>query len=370
MQPLVFLVIANDLDHVNTESRAIGGSEFQFYSLINLLQHKYKITCYNKKKETVVLENVTYKNLEELVKDELASDTTIIVGRCLPHLESPLYNKMKKNRIYLWWQDYVHRDGPSSRVPFLVGYSEESGRLYSQMNAKDRFRNDILIPMMETKQLHHVFNSTYSKTTTISFFSEFGLQLDPQKCHMIYNCIYPKNFVDRPLSHEINVNQIVYASAWTKGLSMVLDLFKYISAKDPNFQLVLMSPGYEWDTVKQFIPSLKQNFGNRVIIQGPSDKLKYSEIIAKSLCVMSARFPETFGCVFAESCFLGTPVIADIYSGAVREMIDPGFIVNYDNKDQVFRKLVEIRNQRTKMSIELRDEFKVDHILQQWIDRI
>lgn len=370
MQSLVFLVIANDLDHVNIESRAIGGSEFQFYSLINLLKNKYNITCYNKKKETVVLENVSYKNIDEFINDELASDTTIIIGRCLPQLDSLLYNKMKNNRIYLWWHDYVHRDGPSSRIPLLVGYSEENRDIYTKTNVKDRFKNDILIPMMETKQLHHVFNSSYSKSSTISFFSEFGLHLEPHKCHMIYNCMYPKNFVDRPLPYEINANQIVYASAWTKGLPMVLDLFQYISSKDPSFQLVLMSPGYEWDTVKQIVSSLKQNFGNRIIIHGPSDKMKYSDIIAKSLCVMSARFPETFGCVFAESCFLGTPVIADIYSGAVREMIDPEFIVNYDDKDKVFRKLIDIRNQRTKMRIELRDEFKEKHISQQWIDLV
>lgn len=373
MRSLVFLVISDDLDHLNIESRPIGGSEFQFYSLIHLLQKKYRITCYNKKKESVVLEQVLYKNFNELKTDDLAPDTSIIIGRFMPHTESVLFHKIKNNRMYLWWHDYVSQDSVSSRMPFLIDCSEESKQKYTRMNDKESFKNDILIPLTKTKQLQHVFNSTYSKRNTISLFSNFNLQLESHnQCHFIYNCLYSKQFIDfkRPSPDEINVNQIVFASAWTKGVSIILDLFQYISARDLNFQLVLMSPGYEWANVQNFVPSLKEKFGNRIIIHGPCDKKKYSEVISKSLCVMSGRFPETFGCVFAESYFLGTPVIADVQSGAVKEIIDPTFIVNYDDANEVFQKLVDLRSRRTKIHIDLRDEFREEHILQQWINLI
>ena len=69
---------------------------------------------------------------------------------------------------------------------------------------------------------------------------------------------------------------------------------------------------------------------------------------------MAPRFPETFGCVFAESYYLGVPVIADIHSGAVKEIIDNEYIVDYDYPEKVYEK---IQSLKTRPAIKLDDKF-------------
>ena len=75
-------------------------------------------------------------------------------------------------------------------------------------------------------------------------------------------------------------------------------------------------------------------YSDNIIIHGPVNKEQYTKIIKESLVVLTTTFQETYGCVFAESYYLGTPVIADYRSGGVKEIIDNNYIVNFDNKKE------------------------------------
>jgi glycosyltransferase involved in cell wall biosynthesis len=128
-----------------------------------------------------------------------------------------------------------------------------------------------------------------------------------------------------------------------------------------------MSPGYEYDNYKNSIDQLKNMFKNRILILGPKNKYEYSKIIKQSLCVLSPPFPETFGCVFSESYYLGTAVIADIQSGAVSEIIDNNNIINYNTPNIVLEKLKQLRENSENISVKIDPKFLIDDILNKWI---
>ena len=125
-----------------------------------------------------------------------------------------------------------------------------------------------------------------------------------------------------------------------------------------------MEHGYESN--RECENEMKQKFGNNVEILGPQNKEKYAEIIKSALCVLISSFPETFGCVFTESYYLGTPVFADYRSGAVAEHLDKQFVLDYDNPEEVFNKLEWLRNERRFLDIKLDSKFLLDYNIEKW----
>lgn len=367
MEPLIFIDITKSLDHEQVKKTAIGASEYQFYSLINKLQHDYKITCYNKSMGSIV-GNVKYKNFEkDLCVDDIHPGITIIITRHLLDFESKSYQKIKRNKMYVWWHDYVcSRDSPMSRCPFLVNYKGEKKQKYENIMDKQSFKQDILQEYTSNKNIQHIFNSNFTQKEFNGFLKNFDVYIEQGRQHVIYNAMYTELFVKRPDQSEINVNQIVYASAWTKGINIVLNVFQYICQNDPYFTLTLMSPGYEWESVQKLIPQINEIFKGRVQVIGPQNKENYSRILGTSLCTLTGRFPETFGCVFAESYYMGTPVLADVTTGAVKEIIGHENVVNFDDVKEILTRLQKMRDKRKSMNVQLKEPFTEQYILKQW----
>ena len=65
-----------------------------------------------------------------------------------------------------------------------------------------------------------------------------------------------------------------------------------------------------------------------------------------------------------ESYYLGTPVIADCRSGALKEFIDNKFIINYENPIEFLQRINELKKERPK--IQLADKFKLEYNINLW----
>jgi glycosyltransferase involved in cell wall biosynthesis len=96
-------------------------------------------------------------------------------------------------------------------------------------------------------------------------------------------------------------------------------------------------------------------------------KYDYAILVRSSLCVLTTTYQETFGCVFSESYYLGTPVIADIRSGAVKEIIDNNYIVNYDNPSEIYSKIKKLQIIRNNLIIELEEKFLFENNFKKWL---
>jgi glycosyltransferase involved in cell wall biosynthesis len=245
---------------------------------------------------------------------------------------------------------------------------ENNESLINYYNSKlDLFKKYLIENFVEKKTIHFIFNSEHCKNMFVHYLKEFGISIEDNRLIVIYNILYEEEFISIKNKHiPVLKNQLVYASAWQKGIEDIISIFEYILQKDSSYILILMHPGYGMEIYENYKKYLLQKFPNNIVIKDSLSKDKYSEIIKESLCVLSSRFNETFGCVFAESYYLGTPVIADIGSGAVKEIIDNYFIVNYNNKEQVFNKIKEISYKRDHMNIKLPDKFLFNENFNKW----
>jgi len=352
---IIFVDYTCGLTHSSIKNIPIGGSEFQFYNLIYNLSKTFEIVCYNSINDILKIDNITYDNCNNFPSDLCINDI-IIFQRFLPY-EHEVMNKLNNNRIYLWVHD----------IPHFSIFLKNTDNLCNYYNCNnEKFKNDYLIPIQKNSNINFILNSLACKEAFNKFLSKFNVSIEEHRKHIIYNILYVEEFNNED-NVKIDINNIAYGSAWSKGIKKIVDIFDYIYRKDSNVTLSLMNPGYDYDNFKAYAIQLKEKYGENVIIYGPLKKKDYSKVIKTACCVFAPSFYETFGGVFAESYYLGTPVIADKHSGAVVEIIGKENIVDYNNIDEVYNKYVEIRNDRYKLNINLDEKFTLDYNINLWV---
>lgn len=352
---IIFVDYTSSHTHSSIKNRAIGASEYQFYNLIKQISNYKHIYCYNFIKEIIEIDNITYDNFDNFI-DNISNDDIIIFQRFLPNNQIIL-NKILNNKIYLWIHDI---SGPA----LFLKNDTQLQNYYTNNNIK--FKEDYLNNIQNNKNYNFIYNSLFCKKLFGEYLLKYDITIDENRNHLIYNILYDDELKIINDNKQININNIVYASAWQKGIEKVISIFDFIYTKDNSITLTLMSPGYDYHNFKDYEQKLKDKYKNNIIILGPLNKQEYAHIIKKSCCVISSTFQETFGCVFAESYYLGTPVIADKKSGAVIEIIGEENIVNYNNYDEVYNKFIEVKNNRDKLIINLDEKFSLDYNLKLW----
>ena len=346
MNKLVCIDLTSCLTHRSIKNRAIGASEYQFYNLLNELQSVMEIRCFNHHSSYEKVDSIEYNSYKTIETDP--SDI-VLVQRFYP-TEPIILSKMAKNKTFVW----IH-DIPDFSI--FLGNSAPLQLLYR--NDINKFKNEVLLPILTNSSIHFVANSKHTYTLFNEFIQRYAGVTNYERCSVIYNALYSDEF-DRTPVDKIP-KRLIYASAWQKGIEKVIDIFRYVLARDPEYSLTLLSPGYDWGHFQNYAKQLQTEFGSKLLLLGPSTKADLCTAIKQSVCCLSSTFNETFGCVFAESCYLGTPVIADVRSGAVREIISDEFIVNYDSVESVWSKI-----QAVPSSIMVRPEFLSEPILLKW----
>jgi glycogen synthase len=289
---------------------------------------------------------------------EINTEDIIIIQRMFPS-DIQILNKILYNQIYFWIHDLVEDNIFLDNNKKFIKYFK---------NNQKKLKHLLNINFIE-KNIYFILNSNFTKKIFIDYFNKFDIIIDENKIKVIYHILYEDEFIKIKYNYKttINLYDLVYASAWQKGIWDVIKLFDLILSKDEKFKLILLSPGYDLEGFKQYQIDLKKKYGDKIVILGPINKVEYSKIIKSSLCVLTSKFSETFGCVFAESLYLGTPVIGDINSGAVPEIIGSNNIVNYDNLDQFYEKLMEIKNNRNIINFDLNDKFSFEYNYNLWL---
>lgn len=296
------------LTHESVKNCAIGASEYQLYNLIETLSEKREIICYNW--SDTKIGNVTYKPISQLENDTFYPSDIIIVQRFC----NAIPKKLENRKVYVWVHDFVCQD------VFTKSF----------------------------ENIEFIFNSEFNRENYLQNYKKY--HPTPCKSRIIYNMLYSSEFDKAECVVE---NKIVFASAWVKNIHIIIKLFRVLLSMS-DIRLDLLSPGYEYSAFTEYKQILEDEFKDRIFIHGPLKKQDYSKVLKSSICVLAPRFPETFGCVFAESYYLGVPVIADIHSGAVKEIIDNEYIVNYDCPEKVYEK---IQSLKTRPTIKLDDKF-------------
>ncbi len=358
MKKIVIIDLTSNFTHAFINNKSTGASSHQLYNLIKSLLKKYSIVCYNKIVSTLEIDGVKYMNYNNLYYDTINVSDIILVQKFFP-IDVNILNKIVKNKIYFWIHDLIENKIFLNNEKKYIDYFNEEPEKFKQ------FLNAIFIK----KNVNFVLPSNFTKKIFFDYFTKLDIEINPLKVNIINHILYDNDFKTyKKKDIPINLYNIVYASAWEKGVWDVIKLFDYLLSKDNNYRLILMSPKEIIPTLEQYKKDLIFKYGDKICILGPMEKTEYCKIIKSSLCVLSSKFSETFGSVFAESLYLGTPVIGDVNSGTVPEIVGSNYIINYDYLDKFYDKLIEIRTNRKTLNITLNNKFSFDENIKLWFN--
>lgn len=355
----IFIDTSTTLTHNDVTNKAIGASEYQFYNLLKNLAEKKEVFCFNFNNNTQKIDNVNYVNIQQIIPFQINENDIIVFQRFFPN-DVNLLNKVINNKVYVWVHDLTCIE------VFVGGNKQLTPQLHENPSS---FKNNILGFFIDKPNVHFIFPSDAAKSVFVDFFEIYGYNIDSKRLNVIYNILYPDEFESVKISHDITFNkyQLVFASAWTKNIRDVIAVFDYIHSKNNQYKLVLMSPGWDTPLFVEYGRELKEKYGTSIEILGPQNKTSYAQVIQSSLCVLTSTFKETFGCVFAEAYYLGTPVIADIRSGGVCEIIDKDYVVDYRDLESVYQKVCQLSEIRGIMKVKLDEKFMMDMNIEKWL---
>ncbi len=187
-----------------------------------------------------------------------------------------------------------------------------------------------------------------------------------------------RKFIYNPLSFfpdkvsECKTKQVIAVGRYTyqKGFDMLIESWKYIKEKHPDWVLKIYGGGERKDFIK-----LRDSFGleENVFLESSSDNIidKYCE---SSIFVLSSRF-EGFGMVITEAMACGLPAVSFECPSGPRDIIndgEDGLLVENGNIKQLAEKisyLIENDELRKEMGKKARinvEKFKIENIAKQW----
>ena len=356
---IIFIDPICNLNHYTIKNIAIGASEYQFYNLIYNLSLKTgsNIICFNNCENDQKIDNIEYINFSKFMGTPIDTNDKIVIQRIF--LNDPNFiKKIIKNKIFLWIHDLICPQIFLSNNQKLVNYFSTDFTLY---------KNLILSFFADKNNINYIVPSNFNKKMLYNYFADYGFHIGMKNIHVIYNILYEAEF-SKNNNINVDLNQIVFGSAWTKNIDHVIQLFDSLYNNDSNLKLLLMSPGWDNDKFRDLEVTLKNKYKERIIIMGKQRKEDFCKIVQSSLCVLSSTFSETFGCVYAESYYMGVPVIADYRSGAVSEIIDNEYIVDYFKPYEVLAKIRKLQNNRMTMNISLDKKFLLEENINKWLE--
>ena len=366
---IIFIDPICNLNHQSIKNIPIGASEYQFYNLVyNLaLKSGCKVICFNSSANDMIIDNIEYINFSKFMSYDINQSDKIVIQRIF--LNDPNFiKKIIKNKIFLWIHDLICNPIFLGNNPKLVDYFSSDLSLY---------KNLILSFFADKSNINYIVPSNFCKNMLYSYFADFGFHIGANNIHVIYNILYEEEFskfigiknkdTNKDANAVVDKNQIVFGSAWTKNIDHVIQLFDYIYNNDKDIKLLLMSPGWDNDKFRDLEISLKNKYKERINIMGKQRKEDFCKIVKSSLCVLSSTFSETFGCVFAESYYMGVPVIADCRSGAVSEIIDNEYVIDYFKPWDVLEKIKKLQTIRDSIDICLDKKFLLDENINKWV---
>jgi beta-1,4-mannosyl-glycoprotein beta-1,4-N-acetylglucosaminyltransferase len=322
MEKSVNFIINNDCNHDTINVQGCGASEVLFYNTAFSLSKIFKVNVYNHN-GSCLIDNVSYKDYNSFN----TQGQVTIVQRHFDVLIN--LHKQFNNTYYLWSHDYLDN-----------GFSHLRGE-YSREYINEYFKNNG-ISIIAVSQFHKQHLETILPGVNVI---------------VIYNALFERVFpkIERNCTEN---DYVIFGSNWYKGLDHVLNVMRELN-KTESVNLLLLKPSYcEMERDFSNYPFVK-------VIGTVKNKTEYCKLIANSICVLTTSYPETFGCIFAESLHLGTPVVADqSVSAGFHEFIENEYKVDFKNVFQVIEKIKFIKNNNPV--VKLGNQFYENEIINEW----
>jgi hypothetical protein len=329
----IYFICNNGENHQSIINFGGGASEFLFYLTAQKISKYYNVTIINRfSTEPIKIDNIQYLFLQNNKNPNIenSNDCVVIVQRSFSLLIN-LHKINQSNRYILWCHDYLYKN------------IENLTQNYSCDDVNNYFyKNNVL-------------------TVSVSNFHKNNIrEIMPNiETYTIYNSLF-KDFFKRDETIQYDKDTILFVSSWSKGIDKILKIGEAYYKKNTNFKLLLLKPNCCF-----YNPDLN-NYPFIEIIGNVKNKAEYCKLLQKNLCVVTTSFPETFGCAFSESLFLGVPVIGDnSINAGFHETVQKDHLCNFDNVNEVIEKIEKFRENRPVVYLD--EKFHDDAVIQQWV---
>lgn len=224
------------------------------------------------------------------------------------------------------------------------------------------------------KIVNSVQNFDYLVLVTNDMYKFYSSIIEKGRCKCIHipNALeyIPDNVSKLDTKNIISIGKL----SKEKGYVDLVEIFKYVSLKYPDWKLNIIGDGIERSQIEEKIKKYKLE--NNVILHGFRDKKYIKKIFENSsICVMCST-TEAFGIVILEAFSYGIPCVAfDIALGA-KELISnnwDGYLISDLDKEKMTKKIIDLiknNNRRIIMGNNARKKslkYTIDEVKEMWL---
>jgi glycosyltransferase involved in cell wall biosynthesis len=144
--------------------------------------------------------------------------------------------------------------------------------------------------------------------------------LDPNRVHVVPNCIDLDLFAPRPQSPYEPARFLVLGRVVVrKGIEDVIALTQRLTDLAGSIQIVVVGGGSLWSDYRPLLADLNPEVA---LLAGSSSRSEVADMLSRCRCLIQASHYEPFGLTVGEALASGIPVIATTEVGAA-EHLDP-----------------------------------------------
>ena len=263
--------------------KGLGASESYLLAVANELKKNFDVDIAGSK----VRYNYTQNDIvfKQLSLDALDDNYNTIIIQRNPNNLKVLKNKYPKAKFLIWLHDF---------------YESSIWASISNHDLQYIIDNAQLICVSNWHKQNYLINFKYRKIKNpkvdfIHFFIEDK-----------------KNIAELPIDYD--KNKLCFFSAGHKGLEFTLGIYEHLVRYNPNFKLYIGNPTYDQKN------DFKKNDNIVNLKNQTRDQVLWHMKGSLATLHLNKDYPETFGCVNAESNMVGTPVCCyDL--GATKEIL-------------------------------------------------
>ena len=256
--------------------------------------------------------------------------------------------------------------------------------LYTELLSKYAHENVITIAQ---EHRHHNNDKSYTRklkracrgidylmpvSEQLTKFYEKEIQNNRTKLTYIPHCLeyMPENPTSLDNNNIISIGRL----AVEKGFYDLIDVFKEVYTKYPNWKLNIIGDGNEMTPLKNKIKELGME--HNVILHGFSSREYINHMLENSSIYVMTSFEESFGIVLLEAQSFGIPCVAfDSAQGATEIISDSkdGYLIKNRDKDEMVDKICtlisdkELRRKLGEKSRENSFNFSFDIVKEKWL---
>lgn len=180
---------------------------------------------------------------------------------------------------------------------------------------------------------------------------------------------YPEQTADLKNKNIISVGRLVSV----KGFLELIDIFKDIILKAPDWTLNIVGAGEQYNELNKKIIDL--GLEKNVFLLGNKNRDELNNIFSESSIYVMTSYTEAFGLVLIEAESFGIPLIAFDSAQGAKEIIkdnNNGFIISNRNRQEMINKILtlinneELRNAMGQAGRKLSEKYREDNIFNEW----